>query len=82
MYRSWRDQSLVAAHFLIGALLILSGRLLTSGKGARLGSAALLAALVVAGIETTRFDWLALAGRAAYTVAVLAVLYRTTLPKT
>jgi len=82
VYRSWRDQSLVVAHFLVGALLLLSGRLLTSGKGARLGAAALLAALVVAGIETTRFDWPALLLRAGYTAFALAVLYRTTLPKT
>ncbi len=85
VYRSWRDQSLVVAHFLIGALLLLSGRLLLTEKRRRvsfLGPLTLVAALVVACIETTRFDWPALALRVGYTVFGLIVLYRTTLPKT
>ncbi len=81
-YRSLRDQSLVVAHVVIGALLLLSGRLLMRGSGARLGAATVSAVFVVACIETTRFDWPALALRAAYTVFALAVLHRTTLPKT
>ena len=82
VYRSLRDQSLVVSHFVIGALLLLSGRLLMQTRGARLGAAAVSAALVVACIETTQFDWPALVLRAGYTVFALAVLYRTTLPKT
>ncbi len=95
VYRSFRDQSLVVAHFLIGVLLVLSGRLLLSEKRHRvsfsekrhpmsfLPAATLVAAFVVACVETTRFDWPALALRAGYTVFALAVLwYRTTLPKT
>ena len=82
VYRSLRDQSLVVAHLIVGTLLLLSGRLPMSGKCARLGSAAILAALVVAAIETTRFDWPTLALRAGYTALALVVLSRTTLPKT
>ena len=93
IYRSLRDQSLVVSHFLIGALFILSGRLLLSEKRPGLFSekesrshflamATVVAAFVVACIETTRFTWPALALRAGYTVFALAVLYKTTLPKT
>lgn len=82
IYRNLRDQSLVVAHFLIGVLLLLAGRLLMSGKAARLGAIVVSAAFVVACVETTRFTWPALALRAGYTVFALAVLYRTTLPKT
>jgi hypothetical protein len=81
-YRSWRDQSLIVAHFFVGALLLLSGRLLTTARSARIAYAALLAALAVACVEGTRFDRLTLAVRAAYTAVALAVLYKTTLPKT
>lgn len=82
VYRSLRDQSLVVAHFVIGALLLLAGRLLMQGRGRQIGVGAVSAALVVACVETTRFDWPALVLRVGYTVFVLAVLYRTTLPKT
>jgi len=82
VYRNLRDQSLVVAHFLIGALMVLAGRFLMSNKGARLGAIAVSAALVVACLETTVFNWPALALRTAYTVFALIVLYRTTLPKT
>lgn len=82
VYRSLRDQSLVVAHFVVGALLVLAGRLLMSGRAARLGVVAISAAFVIACLETTRFDWPALALRAGYTVFALAVLYRTALPKT
>jgi len=92
VYRSWRDESLIAAHFLVGALLLLSGRLLfgnrdrelfrNNSRSLFLPGSTLVAALAVAAIETTRFDWPALALRVAYTVIALAVLYRTTLPKT
>jgi hypothetical protein len=82
VYRSLRDQSLVVAHFVVGALLVLSGRMLMSGRGARLGAAAVAAAFVIACIETTRFNWTALALRTGYTIFALAVLYRTNLPKT
>lgn len=98
VYRGFRDQSLVIAHFLIGALLVLSGRLLFAGQRAEnqhreffsrnnsrcyfLGGATLVVGFVIACIETTRFNWPALALRAGYTVFALAVLYRTTLPKT
>jgi hypothetical protein len=81
-YRSLRDQSLFAAHLLVGALLLTSGRMLLVRKAASFAAATLVAALIVAAIETTRFDWLALALRAGYTTFALAVLYRTTLPKT
>ena len=81
-YRNLRDQSLVVAHFVIGALLLLAGRLLMQGKGSRLGVAAISAMFIVACVETTRFNWPTLALRAAYSVFALAVLYRTTLPKT
>ena len=93
IYRSFRDQSLVVAHFVVGALFLLSGRLLFSENRDRelfrnnsrslfWGASTLVAALIVAGVETTRFDWLALVLRVGYTVLALAVLYRTTLPKT
>jgi hypothetical protein len=97
-YRSFRDQSLFVAHVLIGALLLLSGRLLLrkdeigTSSGANesrsrfrsrfLPVATLVAALVVAVIEATRFDWPVLVLRIGYTAFALAVLYRTTLPKT
>ena len=81
IYRSLRDQSLAVAHFLVGAALLLAGRLLMQGKGSRLGVAAIAAMFVVACVETSRFNWPALALRAAYTVFALAVLSRTTLPK-
>jgi hypothetical protein len=94
VYRSLRDQSLVVAHFLVGVLLVTSGRMLLTGKitsGVVSGkrhptsffiASTLVAALIVAAIESTRFDWLWLAGRALYTALALAVVLRITLPKT
>ena len=81
-YRNWLDQSLILAHFVVGALLLLSGRLLISRRAVQLAPAALLAAFAVTAIETTRFDWPALVFRGGYTLFALAVLYRTTFPKT
>jgi hypothetical protein len=83
IYRSWRDQSLVVAHVLVGALLLLAGRLLLkrdrdSFRENKIGSlfqcATVVAALVISGLEVTRFDWPTFAVRAAYTAAVLMVL--------
>ena len=85
VYRSLRDQSLLAAHFLVGALLLLSGRLLLAQKRdrdsfrgnesrSRFPAATLVAALVVSGLEVTRFDWPVFAARCAYTLAAIAVL--------
>jgi EamA domain-containing membrane protein RarD len=82
VYRNLRDQSLVIAHFVVGAFLVLSGRLLMSNKAGRLAAIAVSAAFVIACVETTKFNWPALALRAGYTVFALAVVYRTTLPKT
>jgi hypothetical protein len=82
-YRNWRDQSLVVAHLLIGALLLLSGRLLLkrdrdsfseNKTGTLFQSATLVAALVLSGLEVTRFDWPALVIRAGYTAVVLLIL--------
>lgn len=82
VYRSLRDQSLVVAHILLGALLVLAGRQLWAGARRTVAAPAVLAMLVISAVEATRFDWLGLAVRAAYSAVVLAVLYRTTLPKT
>ena len=82
-YRSLRDQSLVVAHFIVGVLLLLSGRLVFSGRTLfLLAASSLIVALAVAGIETTRFDWLGLVLRTGYTAFALMVLFRTTFPKT
>lgn len=88
VYRSFRDQSLVVAHFLIGALLLLSGRLLFAREKRDRDSfsknesrslfpaATLVAALVMAGLEVTRFDWLAFVLRCLYTAGALIVVLK------
>jgi hypothetical protein len=82
VYRNVRDQALVIAHFVVGALLALSGRQLVSASRSGLAIPAVVAALVVAALQATRFEWLGLVERAAYSAVVIAVLYKTTFPKT
>jgi hypothetical protein len=83
-YRSWLDQSLILAHFIVGALLLLSGRLLVKRDrdsfpenkiGSLFPSATVVAALVLGGLEVTRFDWPVFAIRAGYTAVVLSILF-------
>lgn len=82
VYRSFRDQSFVVAHFVIGALLLLAGRQLIRDRDSFLKNesrslfapATVVAVLVVSALEVTRFDWPAFAFRCAYTVAALVVL--------
>jgi hypothetical protein len=87
VYRSLRDQSLFAAHLLIGALLLLSGRLVLSQKRDRdsfprnesrslFPSATLVASMVLNGLEVTRFDWPILAVHSVFTLGALFVLLR------
>lgn len=84
VYRSLRDQSLVVAHFVIGALLLLAGRQLIRDRDSFSGNesrslfpaATVVAVLVVSALEVTRFDWPAFALRCAYTIGVLIVLLR------
>ncbi len=96
--RSLRDQSLFAAHLVVGAALVFVGRaLLSTGPSEYVGSSfssairggakappyVLIAALLLSLIETTWFNWLDLAVRAIYTVVALALVTRkTTLPTT
>ena len=88
VYRSLRDQSLFVAHLLIGALLLLSGRLVFASRkrdrdsfrgneSRSLFSAAILAAaLVLSGLEVTRFDWPTFALRCLYSLLAIVVLVR------
>ena len=87
VYRSLRDQSLFAAHLLIGALLLLSGRLLLSRKRDRdsfsrnesrslFPAATLVASMVIGGLEVTRFDWPIFAISSVMTLGAIFVLLR------
>ena len=79
--RSARDQALVAAHVLAG-LALAAAAALTNASGPdgpgrsvrRLTWVAVSGALLIALVETTWFDWTGTAGRAVYSVAVLAAL--------
>ena len=88
VYRSLRDQSLFVAHLLIGALLLLAGRLvLASQKRDRdsfrekesrslFPAATLVASMVIGGLDVTRFDWPIFALRCAYSLLAIVVLLR------
>lgn len=84
--RNLGDQSLFVANFLVGALLLISGRQLLKKRDrdsfpgnesrSRFAAATLVAALVLSGLETTRFDWPVFAARAVLTLIALVVLWR------
>jgi len=93
--RSLRDQSLAAAHVIVGAALLFAGRQVYVGpnfSSAKIGgtevppyvrSLPIVAALAVSLIEATWFDWVGTAVRAVYTVIALVIVFRkTTLPTT
>ena len=87
VYRSLRDQSLFAAQLLMGALLLLSGRLVLSQKRDRdsfsrnesrsLFPAAVLAlSMAMGGLEVTRFDWQIYVISSVLTLGAIFVLLR------
>lgn len=87
VYRSFRDQSLFVAHLLIGALLLLSGRLVLSRKRDRdsfsrnesrslFPAGVLAASIILGGFEVTRFDWSSFAIRSTLTLGAIFVLLR------
>ena len=82
--RDLRNQSLFAAHLVVGTALMFSGRTTFSSAMHRTTPVlVLVAALVLSVIEATWFDWTGTAARAAYTAVALVVLVRsTTLPIT
>jgi len=82
--RDWQDQALFVARLFVGAGLVFAGRsLMNDAAGAKAPPYVLLAALLLSLVETTWFNWVELAMRAAYTaVALVIVLRKTTLPTT
>jgi len=87
VYRSLRDQSLFAAHLLMGALLLLSGRLVLTQKRDRdsfsrnesrslFPVVTLVASMALGGLEVTRFDWPVFAVSSALTLGAIIVLLR------
>jgi hypothetical protein len=93
-YRDLRDQSLFAAHLIVGAGLLFASRAVYVGRAGfdwrpsrsgrptyvsdRIPVAFLLAALAISLIEATWFDWIGTAVRAVYTAAAVFVLLRRT----
>lgn len=81
--RDLRDQFLFAGHLMVGAVLVLGGRMLFAGSQRRALALPLVAALLLSVFETMWFNWIGLVGRAAYTsVALIVLLRKTTLPTT
>lgn len=79
--RSLRDQTLTVAHALAGAGLVFVGSGLLGDRaeaGAKGPASVVTAALVLALVETTWFNWPETALRAAYTAVALYVLTRKT----
>jgi hypothetical protein len=88
--RSWRDRGLFVAHLVVGAALIFTGRhlfanptnLTNPANLTNRSSWFLVLALALSVFEATWFNWTDAAIRAVYTVVLLVVLRRTTLPTT
>jgi hypothetical protein len=87
--RSWRDRGLFLAHLTAGAALFWSGRNLLSNPNltnltnpTNLTNLSVFLALLVSLFEATWFNWTDVVIRVIYTVVVLLLLRRTTLPTT
>lgn len=79
--RSARDQALFAAHLVAGLALaasaaLLNGHAAPSPVARRLTIVSLVAALIIALVETTWFNWPGTLGRVIYTLAIVGITLR------